>query len=81
MRTYKYNFQIVNSSFCLKCEEPKPLYNGFIDIIDNVAYYSCYKGYVLNHVKLAEGRKCTKASKWDGIYEPFCKSNVLLIYN
>lgn len=48
-----------------------------MDILDNVAYYSCYKGYELNNLKYAKGRKCTKASMWEDKYEPFCKSNIL----
>ncbi|CAH1159654.1 unnamed protein product [Phaedon cochleariae] len=64
---------VVASSFCKGCEQPKPLYNGLIDIVDNIAYYSCYKGYQLNDLTYLKGRKCTKVSKWEGLYEPYCK--------
>ena len=68
------NVQIENSSFCTKCEDLKPLYNGIIDTVDNVAYYKCYKGFYLSDASYENGRKCTKAAKWEGRYEPFCRS-------
>ncbi|XP_015834822.1 sushi, von Willebrand factor type A, EGF and pentraxin domain-containing protein 1 isoform X1 [Tribolium castaneum] len=67
------NVKIENSTFCAKCEDPKPVYNGIINIADNVAYYDCYEGFYLSHEAYKEGRKCTKAAKWEGIYEPYCK--------
>lgn len=68
------NVRIENSSFCVKCEDPKPVYNGIIHIDDNVAYYNCYEGFTLSHESYKEGRKCTKAAKWEGMFEPYCKS-------
>ncbi|RZB38885.1 sushi, von Willebrand factor type A, EGF and pentraxin domain-containing protein 1-like [Asbolus verrucosus] len=67
------NIQIEDSSFCTRCEDPKPLYNGVIHIVDNVAYYECYKGFYLSSIMYKNGRKCTKAAKWEGLYEPYCK--------
>lgn len=71
------NIKIENSTFCQKCQEPKPLYNGIIDTVENVAYYDCYKGYYLSNASYSRGRKCTKASTWEGFYEPFCKSMII----
>ncbi|XP_060530297.1 sushi, von Willebrand factor type A, EGF and pentraxin domain-containing protein 1-like isoform X2 [Cylas formicarius] len=67
------NVQILNTSFCQKCSDPKPLYNGLIDLVDNTAFYSCYPGYEISHKSYSKGRKCTKTSKWEGFYEPYCK--------
>ncbi|XP_066147032.1 sushi, von Willebrand factor type A, EGF and pentraxin domain-containing protein 1-like [Euwallacea fornicatus] len=67
------NLQMLTSSFCQRCEDPKPLYNGFIDIVDNKAFYSCYVGFQLSSQQFSNGRRCTKTSKWEGFYEPFCK--------
>ncbi|CAG9762396.1 unnamed protein product [Ceutorhynchus assimilis] len=67
------NIQRLPSAFCQKCEDPKPLYNGFIDMVDNKAFYSCYEGFELSSKQFLKGRKCTKTSKWEGFYEPYCK--------
>lgn len=69
-----HNFQILESLFCNKCEEPKPPFNGEVRVIQNIAYYSCPNGYELNIKKYIKGRRCTKAAKWEGFYEPYCKS-------
>nr|XP_023016002.1 sushi, von Willebrand factor type A, EGF and pentraxin domain-containing protein 1-like [Leptinotarsa decemlineata] len=65
--------EVTESSFCNSCSVPKTLYNGFIDVVENTAFYSCYTGYSLNDNKFIKGRKCSKASKWEGKYEPYCK--------
>lgn len=70
----KGNIQLLNSSFCNNCADPKSLYNGLIDIVENRAYYSCNVGYKLSTESYSNGRKCTKASKWEGTYEPYCRS-------
>ncbi|KAH1026828.1 hypothetical protein HUJ05_000441 [Dendroctonus ponderosae] len=67
------NIQRLSSTFCQRCEDPKPLYNGFIDMMDNRAFYSCYRGFELSSKHFSKGRRCTKTSKWEGFYEPFCK--------
>jgi hypothetical protein len=74
------NIQIENSSFCRKCKDPTTLYNGIINIVDNVAYYDCYKGFYLSSITYKSGRKCTKAAKWEGLYEPYCKSTTATTY-
>lgn len=68
------NIQLINSIFCNNCSQPRPLYNGYIDIVDNKAFYSCYVGYKLSIESYINGRKCTKASTWEGTYEPYCGS-------
>lgn len=72
------NVLVENSSFCNQCKYPRPLFNGIINIINNTAYYECYKGYYLSSLAFKEGRRCTKAVKWEGFNEPYCKSNLLL---
>lgn len=72
--------QILESSFCKNCEEPKAIFNGKVEIINNIAYYSCFAGYELNMKKYIKGRRCTKAAKWEGYYEPYCKSKYLKIH-
>ncbi|KAF2886660.1 hypothetical protein ILUMI_19512, partial [Ignelater luminosus] len=65
--------EILNSTFCKKCNTLESLRNGRIEIINNVAYYKCSPGFVVNMPNYANGRKCTKASKWEGNIEPQCK--------
>ncbi|KAJ8914846.1 hypothetical protein NQ315_014859, partial [Exocentrus adspersus] len=67
------NFQIVESFFCNKCQTPKPLFNGVVEVKENIAYYYCQAGFELNDQKYINGRKCSKAAKWEGLYEPYCK--------
>ncbi|XP_050300407.1 sushi, von Willebrand factor type A, EGF and pentraxin domain-containing protein 1-like [Anthonomus grandis grandis] len=67
------NIQQLPSHFCQICEDPEPLFHGFVHLQDNRAYYSCYEGYELSNSKFANGRRCTKTSKWEGFYEPYCK--------
>ncbi|CAH1105370.1 unnamed protein product [Psylliodes chrysocephalus] len=67
------SLKVEESDFCKSCLSPKTLYNGYIEVIHNTAYYSCYTGFTLNNPKFTEGRQCTKASYWEGYYEPFCK--------
>ncbi|KAL1489564.1 hypothetical protein ABEB36_013517 [Hypothenemus hampei] len=67
------NVKRLSSMFCGNCEDPKPLYNGFIEMVDNKAYYSCYEGFELSNPQYLNGRKCTKTAQWEGFYEPFCK--------
>lgn len=54
---------------------PKPMYNGLINISDNVAFYKCNVGFVISNPEFEKGRKCTKFSEWEGKYEPYCKSS------
>ncbi|XP_023312205.1 C4b-binding protein-like [Anoplophora glabripennis] len=72
-RTGSSSEMILKSTFCNKCEEPKLLFNGKVKIIQNIAYYFCDAGYELNTNEYVKGRKCTKATKWEGFYEPYCK--------
>ncbi|XP_057660658.1 sushi, von Willebrand factor type A, EGF and pentraxin domain-containing protein 1-like isoform X1 [Diorhabda carinulata] len=65
--------QIEHSTFCRSCDAPKPLYNGYIEVENNSAVYSCYPGFTLNNPSYLKGRKCTKASHWEGQFEPYCK--------
>lgn len=61
----------------MDCDFPKPLYNGFIDVKDNTAYYSCYEGFELSDRTYEKGRKCTKVSKWEGAnYDPYCQRKI-----
>ncbi|CAG9855886.1 unnamed protein product [Phyllotreta striolata] len=67
------NVKVEESDFCKNCEPPKTLRNGDVTVVNNTAYYSCYAGFTLNNPNFANGRKCTKASYWEGYYEPYCK--------
>ncbi|XP_076273096.1 sushi, von Willebrand factor type A, EGF and pentraxin domain-containing protein 1-like isoform X1 [Rhynchophorus ferrugineus] len=67
------NIQKLNSTFCQKCKEPQDVHNGLIDVVDNVAFYSCREGYELTIKKFGQGRKCTKVSRWEELREPTCR--------
>ncbi|KAI4463058.1 complement component-related sushi domain-containing [Holotrichia oblita] len=75
----KYVFgkvRIENSPFCLECNKSlaNSIRNGYIEIINNTAYYKCDKGYILSENKYYNGRRCNKAGEWEGHEEPYCKS-------
>lgn len=70
--------KVVPSNFCRICEMPKPMYNGIINVTDNVAFYKCSVGFTISHPEYEVGRKCTKFSEWEGKQEPYCKSNTFL---
>lgn len=48
--------------------------NGRVEVINNIAYYKCNEGFVINIPNYASGRRCTKASKWEGNIKPQCIS-------
>lgn len=58
---------------------PRPLYNGFINVVDKVAYYKCNIGFIISDTSYTTGRKCTKASMWEGNLEPYCESKLCVI--
>lgn len=72
----KGDVNILPSTFCQTCEEPKSLLNGKYEVNHNVAWYSCNPGYSLIN-PYPNGRKCTKAAKWEGTEEPTCKRNYI----
>lgn len=65
--------EIEETSFCKPCPNPKPLYNGFVSVINNTAYYKCKRGFkIMNPYE--NGRLCTKLVEWEGRTEPYCRS-------
>ncbi|CAH0560178.1 unnamed protein product [Brassicogethes aeneus] len=72
LENVKGNIKVVNSSFCKGCNDPVPLYHGYINIVDNKSFYSCYEGYKLRNDFYKNGRHCTKLGMWEGIHEPHC---------
>lgn len=60
---------IENSTFCQQCEEPRLPKYGAVEVQENIALYTCNKGYILN--KYHRGRKCLKSSRWEGD-DPIC---------
>lgn len=73
--------KVVKSTFCKPCVDPAPLYNGVIEVKENVAYYQCRPGFQMTDNIYHSGRKCTKAAKWEGTVEPKCKSKVFILKN
>ncbi|GJQ65520.1 hypothetical protein Trydic_g7621 [Trypoxylus dichotomus] len=67
--------EIENSTFCLECRKSLGgrIHNGYIEILNNRAYYRCDKGYILSESRYQNGRHCNKAGEWEGQQEPYCK--------
>ncbi|KRT85211.1 EGF domain-containing protein, partial [Oryctes borbonicus] len=76
MKEYVFGkVEIENSAFCVECKRSLagPIANGYIEILNNTAYYRCDKGYILSDNKYRNGRHCNKAGEWEGQQEPYCK--------
>lgn len=72
---YNFCFQKEPSSFCNECVEPKKIINGYVEVEERIAHYSCQEGFKIGN-DYKDGRKCLKSSKWEGQREPYCRSEI-----